>query len=96
MSSYNLSEIQDKKLSSILKLGQWFRLSIKESLLTENAHAQCPQMNYLLAFGCELTSFHLNQILDFLKSEQIDDANICYFQPDNNLYSALVIKCQFD
>jgi len=96
MSSYNLSEIQDKNLSSILKLGQWFQLSIKESLLTENAHTQCPQMNYLLAFGCELTSSHFNEISDFLKSEKIDDANICYFQPDDNLEPALVIKCKFD
>jgi phosphoserine phosphatase len=96
MSSYNLSETQGKKLSSILKLDQWFRLSIRESIITENALQPCSKMNYLLVFGCEITTSHINKITDFLKSKQIDDANICYFQPDSKLEPALVIQCQFD
>lgn len=96
MSSYSLSEIQGKKLSSILKLEQWFRLSIKESIITENAQEPCQKMNYLLAFGCEITSSHISKVTDFLKSKQIDDANLCYFQPDPKLEPALVIQCEFD
>jgi phosphoserine phosphatase len=96
MSSYNLSEIQGKKLSSILKLSQWFRLSTKESLITENAQTSSSKMKSLLAFGCEITPLQLAKISDFLKLQQIDEVSICYFQPDDSLEPALVFNCEFD
>lgn len=96
MSSYNLSEISGKKLSTILKMDLWFQLSIKDSFLTESAQKPSLHKNYLLAFGCELTTSLLIEITDFLKQEQIDDAHICYFQPDEKLAPALVINCEFE
>jgi len=96
MSSYNLSEIQGKKLSSILKLSQWFRLSTKESLITENAQTSSSKMKSLLAFGCEIAPLQLVKISDFLKLQKIDEVSICYFQPDDSLEPALVFNCEFD
>ncbi|SFC75684.1 phosphoserine phosphatase SerB [Pseudoalteromonas denitrificans] len=94
MPSINLSQIQDKKLSEILTLGQWSMLSVTNLVITESSKIKHSEENYLLAFGCELTTNHLKQLGFFLQEEKIESVSICYYQPHEKLKPALVISCR--